>query len=84
MESEEQIAERKRKMTREERKMEAILQAFARLEKERREENKLWKESAQPKLKLKLNVKMHRLSVMLKLFRNKQKKKLLASQPQPK
>lgn len=52
MESEEQIAERKRKMTREERKMEAILQAFARLEKERREENKLWKESAQPKLKL--------------------------------
>lgn len=39
------------------------------LRKEKREENKLWKESAQPKLKLKLNVKMYRLSVMLKLFR---------------
>ncbi|KAF4793910.1 histone-lysine N-methyltransferase 2E [Turdus rufiventris] len=42
MESEEQIAERKRKMTREERKMEAILQAFARLEKrEKRREQAL-------------------------------------------
>uniref|UniRef100_A0A3Q3G226 Lysine (K)-specific methyltransferase 2E n=1 Tax=Labrus bergylta TaxID=56723 RepID=A0A3Q3G226_9LABR len=42
MESEEQIAERKRKMTREERKMEAILQAFARMEKrEKRREQAL-------------------------------------------
>ncbi|XP_041442462.1 inactive histone-lysine N-methyltransferase 2E isoform X2 [Xenopus laevis] len=42
METEEQIAERKRKMTREERKMEAILQAFARLEKrEKRREQAL-------------------------------------------
>lgn len=42
MESEEQIAERRRKMTREERKMEAILQAFARLEKrEKRREQAL-------------------------------------------
>ncbi|XP_028933329.1 inactive histone-lysine N-methyltransferase 2E isoform X2 [Ornithorhynchus anatinus] len=42
MESEEQIAERKRKLTREERKMEAILQAFARLEKrEKRREQAL-------------------------------------------
>ncbi|NXI38148.1 KMT2E methyltransferase, partial [Galbula dea] len=42
MESEEQIAERKKKMTREERKMEAILQAFARLEKrEKRREQAL-------------------------------------------
>ncbi|XP_043964640.1 inactive histone-lysine N-methyltransferase 2E isoform X3 [Gambusia affinis] len=42
MESEEQIAERRRKMTREERKMEAILQAFARMEKrEKRREQAL-------------------------------------------
>ncbi|KAJ1161270.1 hypothetical protein NDU88_001757 [Pleurodeles waltl] len=42
MESEEQIAQRKRKMTREERKMEAILQAFARMEKrEKRREQAL-------------------------------------------
>ncbi|RXM33319.1 Histone-lysine N-methyltransferase 2E [Acipenser ruthenus] len=42
MESEEQLAERRRKMTREERKMEAILQAFARLEKrEKRREQAL-------------------------------------------
>ncbi|NXS41686.1 KMT2E methyltransferase, partial [Balaeniceps rex] len=40
--NQEQIAERKRKMTREERKMEAILQAFARLEKrEKRREQAL-------------------------------------------
>ncbi|XP_042153884.1 inactive histone-lysine N-methyltransferase 2E isoform X11 [Oncorhynchus tshawytscha] len=44
MESEETIAERKRKMTREERKMEAILQAFARMEKrEKRREQALEK-----------------------------------------
>ncbi|KAF7668556.1 hypothetical protein LDENG_00004880 [Lucifuga dentata] len=42
MESEEQIAERRKKMTREERKMEAILQAFARMEKrEKRREQAL-------------------------------------------
>ncbi|XP_048466419.1 inactive histone-lysine N-methyltransferase 2E isoform X5 [Rhincodon typus] len=42
MESEEQIAERKRKMTREERKMEAIMQAFAKMEKrEKRREQAL-------------------------------------------
>ncbi|CAL9682850.1 unnamed protein product [Knipowitschia caucasica] len=42
MESEELIAERRRKMTREERKMEAILQAFARMEKrEKRREQAL-------------------------------------------
>ncbi|XP_075064869.1 inactive histone-lysine N-methyltransferase 2E isoform X2 [Mixophyes fleayi] len=42
MESDEQIAETNRKMTREERKMEAILQAFARLEKrEKRREQAL-------------------------------------------
>ncbi|XP_028810655.1 inactive histone-lysine N-methyltransferase 2E isoform X2 [Denticeps clupeoides] len=42
MESEEQIADRRRKMTREERKMEAILQAFARMEKrEKRREQAL-------------------------------------------
>ncbi|XP_034018844.1 inactive histone-lysine N-methyltransferase 2E isoform X2 [Thalassophryne amazonica] len=42
MESEEHIAERRRKMTREERKMEAILQAFARMEKrEKRREQAL-------------------------------------------
>ncbi|XP_054609259.1 inactive histone-lysine N-methyltransferase 2E isoform X3 [Dunckerocampus dactyliophorus] len=42
MESEEQIAEKRRKMTREERKMEAILQAFARMEKrEKRREQAL-------------------------------------------
>ncbi|KAG5830609.1 hypothetical protein ANANG_G00312500 [Anguilla anguilla] len=42
MESEEQAAERRRKMTREERKMEAILQAFARMEKrEKRREQAL-------------------------------------------
>ncbi|KAJ8373892.1 hypothetical protein SKAU_G00044720 [Synaphobranchus kaupii] len=42
MESDEQIAERRKKMTREERKMEAILQAFARMEKrEKRREQAL-------------------------------------------
>ncbi|XP_043944461.1 inactive histone-lysine N-methyltransferase 2E [Protopterus annectens] len=53
MESEEQIAERKKKMTREERKMEAILQAFARMEKrEKRREQALERISTKPDIKV--------------------------------
>ncbi|XP_072097645.1 inactive histone-lysine N-methyltransferase 2E isoform X6 [Mobula birostris] len=53
MESEEQIAERKRKMTREERKMEAIMQAFAKMEKrEKRREQALERISTAKDVKL--------------------------------
>ncbi|XP_072327406.1 inactive histone-lysine N-methyltransferase 2E isoform X8 [Scyliorhinus torazame] len=53
MESEEQIAERKRKMTREERKMEAIMQAFAKMEKrEKRREQALERISTAKDIKL--------------------------------
>lgn len=39
------------------------------LKRERKDENKLWKGSAQPRPKSSLNVKSHRLSLMLKLSR---------------
>ncbi|XP_077355031.1 inactive histone-lysine N-methyltransferase 2E isoform X2 [Festucalex cinctus] len=49
MESDEQIADRRKKMTREERKMEAILQAFARMEKrEKRREQALERIKPEP------------------------------------
>ncbi|XP_053572523.1 inactive histone-lysine N-methyltransferase 2E isoform X2 [Bombina bombina] len=57
MESEEQIAERKRKMTREERKMEAILQAFARLEKREKRREQALERISTPKSDVKLENK---------------------------
>uniref|UniRef100_A0A8D0HPE7 Uncharacterized protein n=1 Tax=Sphenodon punctatus TaxID=8508 RepID=A0A8D0HPE7_SPHPU len=57
MESEEQIAERKRKMTREERKMEAILQAFSRLEKREKRREQALERISTAKTEVKLECK---------------------------
>uniref|UniRef100_H0WLK0 Inactive histone-lysine N-methyltransferase 2E n=1 Tax=Otolemur garnettii TaxID=30611 RepID=H0WLK0_OTOGA len=86
MESEEQIAERKRKMTREERKMEAILQAFARLEKREKRREQALERISTAKTEVKTECKDAQIvsdAEVIQRFWEEQAKEETASKPTP-